>query len=179
MTRRIIRKSRLAGMRDARTLLEIILAAECVRPSKVLWLISPWISDVSVFDNRGGSFGLVMSDAGERELRLSEIVIRLAERGTSVIVATRDDPKNAPFLAAIGQRSKPILEGVVVRVSNDLHEKTLAGDDFVLTGSMNFTHAGLDWNEEQVTLDLDTETVAAARRDLRSRWGPPDDGDRL
>jgi phosphatidylserine/phosphatidylglycerophosphate/cardiolipin synthase-like enzyme len=174
MTRRVIRKSRLAGLRDARTLLEIVLAAECVEPSEVLWVISPWISDVPVFDNRGGSFRVVLADAGERDVRLSEVLVRLAENGSTVVVATRDDDKNAPFLAALANHTSD--RGTIdVLTSNDLHEKTLAGDDFVLSGSMNFTQAGLDWNEEQVTLDTDPETVAAARRDLRSRWGPDSD----
>ena len=155
-------------MRDARTLLETVLAAECLRPSEVLWVVSPWISDVPVFDNRGGSFSYVFANAGERELRLSEVLTRLAEAGTAVIIATRDDPHNASFLAALATGGGEIS----VVTSAELHEKTLAGDDFVLSGSMNFTQAGLDWNEEQVTLDTDPETVAAARRDLRSRWGP-------
>ena len=163
-------------MRDARTLLEIVLAAECLRPSKILWVVSPWISDVPVFDNRGGSFGLVLSDAGERELRLSEILIRLADRGTQIVIAMRDDKKNGAFRAALAAATKG-GEAIAISESNELHEKTLAGDDFVLTGSMNFTQAGLDWNEEQVTLDTDPETVAAARRDLRSRWGPRVNGD--
>ena len=174
-SRRVIRKSRLAGLRDARTLLETLLAAECLRPSEVLWVVSPWISDIAVFDNRGGSFRYVFADAGERELRLSEVLLRLAEAGTSVIVAIRDDPHNAPFLAALSAGGAPGHEIRVV-TSAELHEKTLAGDDFVLSGSMNFTQAGLDWNEEQVTLDTDPETVAAARRDLRSRWGPAQPG---
>ena len=177
MTRRVLRKSRLAGMRDARTLLEIVLAAECLQPSDVLWVISPWISDVPVFDNRGGSFGAVLADAGERDVRLSEVLIRLAENGSRVVVATRDDDKNAPVLAALASYT-PYRGTIDVLTSNDLHEKTLAGDDFVVTGSMNFTQAGLDWNEEQVTLDTDPETVAAARRDLRSRWGPHADTQR-
>jgi phosphatidylserine/phosphatidylglycerophosphate/cardiolipin synthase-like enzyme len=100
----------------------------------------------------------------------------LAECGSTVVVAIRDDEKNAPFLAAL--ESRVTYRGTIdVSTSNELHEKTLAGDDFVLTGSMNFTQAGLDWNEEQVTLDTDAETVAAARRDLQSRWGPRLDSD--
>src|SRR5581483_1422998 len=141
MTRRVIRKSRLAGMRDARTLLEVVLAAECLEPSKVLWVVSPWISDIPVFDNRGGSFGLVLEDAGEREIRLSELLIRLATMGSTIVVAIRDDEKNVPFLAAL--RDRPPYRGTIeVVTSNELHEKTLAGEDFVLTGSMNFTQAG-------------------------------------
>jgi hypothetical protein len=152
-------------------LIETVFAAECLSPSDVVWVVSPWISDVLVFDNRGGSFGHLFPEAGERELRLSEVLLRLAAAGTTIVVATRDDPKNNPFLTAVsvGKRGS---DDIRVVKSNDLHEKTLAGNDFVLSGSMNFTQAGLDWNEEQVTLDTDAETVAAARRDLRDRWGP-------
>jgi hypothetical protein len=176
VSRRVIRKSRPAGAGDARTLLETVLVAECLRPSRVVWLVSPWISDVPVFDNRGGSFSHVFPNSGERELRLSEVLLHIAEAGTSVVVATRDDPQNAAFLAAIAPEAAKGRD-ITVTTSPDLHEKTLAGDDFVLSGSMNFTQAGLDWNEEQVTLDTDTETVAAARRDLRSRWGPSSEAD--
>lgn len=175
MSHRVIRKSKLAGVQDARVLVETVLAAELLAPSDTLWLVSPWISDVPVFDNRGGGFSSVFPDSGERLIRLSEVLTDLALRGGSVIVALRPDDLNTPFLQAIqhlGQQS----DDVVVQTSNDLHEKTLAGDDFVVSGSMNFTVAGLDHNEEQVRLDLEPEVVAAARRELRARWGPGSDG---
>jgi phosphatidylserine/phosphatidylglycerophosphate/cardiolipin synthase-like enzyme len=171
MSHRTIRKSKLAGTSDARSVVETILLAEALRPSEVLWIVSPWITDVVVFDNRGGAFSTLFPEAGERQIRLSEVVGLLVAQGTDVVVATRRSTINDPFLTSLA--SAAVSEGRLHRrESDELHEKTLAGDDFVLSGSMNFTASGLDHNEEQVRLDLAPETVSAARQDLRNRWGP-------
>jgi hypothetical protein len=171
VSHRVIRKSKLAGVQDARVLVETVLMAELLAPSDTIWLISPWISDVAIFDNGGGGFGSVFPEAGERQIRLSEVLISLATAGVSLVIAVRPDDLNAPFLNAIKELEER-SDHALVQTSAELHEKTLAGADFVLSGSMNFTTAGLDHNEEQVRLDLEPEVVAATRRELRARWGP-------
>jgi phosphatidylserine/phosphatidylglycerophosphate/cardiolipin synthase-like enzyme len=54
-----------------------------------------------------------------------------------------------------------------------LHTKGLVGDDYFLSGSMNFTESGIRLNEESIRLELDPEAVAQARLDFRQTYGAP------
>jgi phosphatidylserine/phosphatidylglycerophosphate/cardiolipin synthase-like enzyme len=170
MTSRVVRKSLRHAALDAQGLLSTVLLAECVSPSEIIWLISPWISDVVVFDNRGGGFSTILPDAGEREIRLAEVLEHLGGMGSTIVIATRDDPLNARFRQAI--QSAIRAELVTEIVTDDLHEKALVGEDYVMTGSMNFTYSGINLNEEQLTYSRDPETVAQARAEHRAKWGP-------
>ena len=54
MTSRQIFKGQGKAEREAERLLQTILLAELVAPSEVIWLISPWVTDVAILDNRTG-----------------------------------------------------------------------------------------------------------------------------
>jgi hypothetical protein len=161
--RRLVRKSTRAGLRDARILLQQVLVAELMAPGRRLHLRSPWITDVAVIDNRGGRFDPLFPDIGQREIVLSEILGVLAAAGTQVAVECRLDDINRPFLLAV-RRS----EAIRVFTNDDLHEKLLALDDCILSGSMNFTAAGLDRNDEQLSIDTDAAVVARVWVELES-----------
>ena len=48
--------------------------------------------------------------------------------------------------------------------------RALLGDQFLLNGSMNFTHNGVQLLDEWVRFDTDTQAVAEARLAFRARW---------
>src|SRR5689334_10684209 len=98
MSHRTIRKSKLAATSDARHIVETILLAEVLRPSGTLWIVSPWITDVVIFDNRGGAFSTLFPGVGERQIRLSEVISLLVAEGAQVVIATRRSTINDPFL---------------------------------------------------------------------------------
>ena len=51
-----------------------------------------------------------------------------------------------------------------------VHEKTVCGRNWILSGSMNFTVSGLGSNEESVTYKVDSRDVAQAQLDFAERW---------
>ena len=50
------------GPRQVTDLLQTIFASEIVAPSSRLWIVSPWISDIPVVDNRANSFTSLVGD---------------------------------------------------------------------------------------------------------------------
>lgn len=103
-----------------------------------------------------------------RQLRVTECLLLLAERGARVQVLTRRDPRNAPVLDRLQSGAGVNLHAKVVE---NLHDKGLLTARFHLQGSMNFTHFGLAVNEEAVTLTDDSDAVARARVDYTERFG--------
>lgn len=172
---RVIRKSATASGRDAIDLLASLFALELLQPSRCLWAISPWVTDLPLIDNRFGGFP-ALDRFGRRVVTLAEVLVSLADRSAMIVVATRQDVINAAFtarLARLADEHGVTSRMTVVTVSEEqrLHDKALAADDFVVAGSMNFTFAGALLNEEQVQLHTDEAYVAATQKDLYQRFG--------
>lgn len=142
-----------------------VIASELCSPSPELWLVSGWVSDVTVIDNSSRQLdGLIGHDAGSR-LTLSDVLRVLATKGTEVHVALRDVEHNLDFLRRLGS-----LPRIHTYLSADLHEKILVGWDWTLKGSMNFTWNGLQRNEESIDLQVGPTVASTQRLELRTRW---------
>ena len=171
---RVIRKSKAQSAGEVLDLLNALFTAELIAPSKCLWLVSPWISDVEIIDNSAGTYP-VLGHYGKRAVRLTEVLGTLALEGTRVVIATTSDATNDSFVRRMQLLSRDlrIEEGVDIRTdySGRLHTKALTGDDYALAGSMNITYNGIFIREEQVELKTDAEYVAQARMDAYDRFG--------
>jgi hypothetical protein len=171
---RVIRKSKTRSSREAQELLGAIFAAELIRPSRCLWLVSPWISDIPIIDNTANSFENVRS-WGPRAVRLSEVLVTLGGFGATIVIGTTSDPTNKAFQQRTRRlfRDRGIESRLVIDIdkSGDLHEKAITGDDFVIAGSMNITNNGVFVREELLEFHSDAEFVARARMDAYERFG--------
>lgn len=171
---RVIRKSRQRASSEAAALLSGVFSAELLSPSKCIWVVSPWISDVRLIDNRADSFAL-LTRWGPRHVRLSEILTSVAEAGAFVVVGTTRAPGNVGFLSRVESlfRDRKLSERLTVDIdaSNELHEKAITTDDAVIAGSMNITNNGIFVREEYVELRTDREFVSRARMDAYDRFG--------
>lgn len=174
MVSRVIRKSRRNSASEAADLLAGLFAAEITTPSRCLWLVSPWISDVELIDNSAGGFS-ALARFGKRQIRLTEILVALAGRGCHVVVGTTSDDHNTWFrqrlelLASDARVAHRVT--IVVDESEQLHTKAMTGDDYALAGSMNITYNGIQVREEYVDLRTDPEAVAQSRMDAHDRFG--------
>ncbi|WHT23263.1 phospholipase D-like domain-containing protein DpdK [Crossiella sp. CA-258035] len=171
---RVVRKSRVQSSVEVFDLLIALFTAELVRPSKCLWLVSPWISNVDLIDNSAGTYP-VLSRFGRRPIRLAEIVITLAARGTHVVVGTTTDKHNEAFEYQVRTLAEDLDVAHRVTIDNapprTRHAKAVTGDDYALAGSMNITFNGIHILEEDVELKTDPAYVAQARMDAYSRFG--------
>ena len=143
-------------------LLQNLLVSELIVPSSQLWVLSPWISDIDVVDNSAGQFKSILPGLPSRRIRLTEVLLELARRGSDVRVLIRDADSNALALRRLedagGNGTRP-----TVKIHPYLHDKGIVGDRFHIQGSMNFTYFGQAVNDEGVTLTEDPHAIAEAR----------------
>jgi len=146
-------------------------------PSREIWFVSPWVSDIVLLDNRGGAFDTVNPQWHGREIRLTDMALQLMTGGTRVTLVTRPDEHNNTFKAHLvaTAREAGLDDWVQIIVREKLHTKGILTDTGVLLGSMNLTYNGLELNDEYVHYDTDKESIANARLEFeryREEAGP-------
>lgn len=172
--KRIIRKGRLFASLDVQNALESLFVAETLHGSKEFWIVSPWLSDVAVIDNRGGRF-THLSELGDRKLKLTEVLLYLVDRfDTKVTVVVSDDgwasEARRGIPTAFMQAGKSEYLNMYVKSRDHLHDKIVATSDWLISGSMNFTKQGITVRDEHVDIETDPAMIAPILIDLRNRY---------
>jgi hypothetical protein len=167
---RRIFKSQLTGSAVIRELLQSMFIGEMLRPGANAWIVSPWVSDVVLLDNRSGSFDALNPEWGRREVRLSDALLSLMTRGRRIIVVTRDVAHNAKFLNDFRELADQhlLMDQVEIVVRKALHTKGILLTEALLLGSMNLTFSGLEINDEWIEYSTDAEDVAKARLEFET-----------
>lgn len=157
---------------EIRELLEGIFVSELLMPSESVWLVSPWITDIDILDNRCGQFSSLVPTWGLRRIRLSELFAHIMDQ-SRVHIVTRPDAHNDSFLQKMRDLSlaSDTSENLQVTIRDTLHLKGLLGQDYYLSGSMNLTYNGVEVNHEGVSLDRSPEAIAQARIHLHENYG--------
>lgn len=164
---RVIKSSARGSSVQLADCLGSLFALELLKPAEELFLISPWLSEVSLVDNRFGQFRAVVSDLDKAELHLGHIFTLLAERGTRVHILYCT-PVSEPTSSFLGSLQN--IEGIECRAYPDLHEKGLSTSHFHLRGSMNFTYKGVKINGESVELTTEESMLWRALQEGKMRW---------
>ena len=153
--------------------LQSVLVAELLCPSTAFWLVSPWISDIPVFDNREGSLSSLGPDWAHRPILLSEVIPVILDAETRVTVVLRGGEDNSMFRTRLQamQATHPHYLRIIERP--EVHEKGLVTDHALVAGSMNFTFSGQSRNLEHVVLDTNLERVNQLQLELSQEypWG--------
>jgi len=165
--------------RQVPSLLQGLFATELIAPSTCLWLVSPWISNIPILDNAANAFRHVEPNWPRGKVRLAAVLTKLIEEGTTVHVATRPERRGAwvestnAFLQVLSESVGYEVERLVIHREQEdrLHQKGLLGDHFYLRGSMNFTHNGIQVNNEQVEFTDSRDAIGRARHEFKERWG--------
>jgi len=153
-----------------RLLLQSVFAAELVLPSRPLWLVSPWISDMEILDNRARQFASLCPDWPALMIRLSRVLETLLVRGGKLMVVTTETKPNRPFLDQISRLEQRFGQDFTLIFSENLHEKVFVGDRFSISGSMNLTYRGVYVNEEFLSYTCEPARVKERRLSLEARW---------
>lgn len=159
-----------ATARQISDLLQNLFVAELVSPSSRLWLVSPWISDIPVIDNRTNGFLAFEQSWIRSQITLSQVLAKLHELGTTIHIATRPDEHNNAFLDRMTRLISHDASCFFIHSAEELHEKGILTDSAYLSGSMNFTFNGISLNEEAVTFSIDPALIAESRVILSARW---------
>lgn len=168
-TSRGIFKSSTSAPEAARNALAAVFAEELLAPSKTVYLLAPWISNIVIFDNSVGNFSGLNPEWSRREIRLIDVLLVIASNDTQLVIRVRPDNHNKSFekrlfgeLADLGLQDKCDW-----RESATLHTKSLLTDHVLIAGSMNFTERGISLNEEVVTVDFDSQHIAEAKMEFQ------------
>lgn len=175
MSSRVVRTSAVASREELADALQNLFLAELLQPSAPLWIVTPWISDVGVIDNRTGAFNGLVSDLPLRPLRLSEVLALQMARGGQVVVGCRPDPHNVAFIDHLTFAAQTLNARTRFRrrYAEELHEKGILSEHAMLAGSMNLTYNGLRRLEESISITDDADAMARARHAYEDRWGRP------
>ncbi|MER5418954.1 phospholipase D-like domain-containing protein DpdK [Streptosporangium roseum] len=166
--RRTVRTGGRMSLR-ADSILSTALLAELVHPGGSVWLVSGWITDVEVLDNTQGAYESLLGENPPGVCRLSELIIRMVRSGNEVHIVTRPDSHNRIFTERV-RTALPNSSKLHIIFNPKVHEKTICGRDWMITGSMNFTVSGFGENEESVTYQIDDPEVAQAHLDFTEKW---------
>lgn len=164
VTRRIFRSS-ITSQNVIRELLQLIFVAEIIAPSDTIWFVSPWISDVVLFENRTGGFDCINPEWRGRDVRVSDVALHLLTSGSRVVLVTRSDEHNRAFVERLVDMAgeSGVDRNLVTVLRDSLHTKGILLGGGVLLGSMNLTYNGLEINDEFVEFDTAGESVGSAR----------------
>lgn len=165
MRNRVIKSRARSNSVELAECLNSLLSLELLSPSKELYLISPWVSDIPIVSNQLGQLRAVLPEAEKRGIRLAEVLSILSTRGTDVRIICL--PNGGEYTEFFLGRLAP---GVRYKESATLHEKGLLSSRFYLRGSMNFTYNGVAQHDESVELTNDREQVARALLNARNDW---------
>lgn len=165
-TTRKIFKSAVTSQHAVRELLTMVFAQELLAPSKKMFIVAPWISNIVIFDSQLGQYATLNPDWAKREIRLVEVLVAIAANGTPLHIHTRPDDHNKGF-------KRRIFEALGDGGLSDrlhwsdrnalLHTKGVLTDRVLIDGSMNLTESGVALNDEAVTVSFEPKQVAAAR----------------
>jgi hypothetical protein len=151
-------------------LLQSIFVAEVLKPSRPLWILSGWVSDIPVISNHSRQFGGLEPDWPTGQVHLSHVFRTLLTRGGRVALVLRDVPENQRFVSGLRSLKKEFGSQLQWHLGEDEHEKGIVGEDFVLSGSMNFTHRGIRVNGEHLVFRTGSDEVAGRRITLAELW---------
>ncbi|MCT8862418.1 phospholipase D-like domain-containing protein DpdK [Shewanella xiamenensis] len=156
------------GQRQTKEVIGSQLVALILQPQP-LWLVSPWISDFDVLDNRGGHWDAVESSWGQRIVGWEEVLACAINQGTSLMLVTRDEPRNRNFVDRLKHRLHP---GVDFRClfADEVHSKGMLCKSFFLKGSMNFTYSGANINDEHLVLSNDPQIISEALIEFEEQY---------
>jgi phosphatidylserine/phosphatidylglycerophosphate/cardiolipin synthase-like enzyme len=174
MSNRIIKSRARGSSVQLVSCLGSLFALELLKPSKELYLISPWLSKVPLIDNRFGQFRALASELDKSELHLGDILMLLAGRGTRVRILYRT-PANEMTRQFL--KSLQDTENIEYRAGRDLHEKGLITSHFYVHGSMNFTYAGVNINDESIEIIKDEALIWQALQEAKVSWEGADAND--
>lgn len=169
---RLIFKSGTQASNDVRDILQGMFTMVIARPGQVVWLNSPWLSDIPIIDNRADEFSRLVPEWPASEIPLTTVLATLARRDSDIRITVRPDDHGVRFvrhLAATAERFD-CQDHVHVRYLDTKHGKGFLIDQAYLSGSMNITFNGIFVNEEDLRFDTDAATIAHASLEFAKRW---------
>ncbi|MBW3225285.1 phospholipase D-like domain-containing protein DpdK [Marinobacter adhaerens] len=162
------------GQRQFREVLGAQLAGLIIKPEPI-WLVSPWLSDFPLLDNRAGEWDALNPSWGSREISFNEVLACAVNEGCVLRLVTKDDPKNASFINHLKNRLLSSSK-LYLKKNDPVHTKGLLTRHFFLKGSMNYTFSGANRNDEHLILTSDKDLISEAFIEFNGQYQFEDEG---
>ena len=173
MNLRKVYKKSTTGTSILKELLQNIFVAEFIKPSKKIWIVSPWISEFTLIDNKSGNFDIINPDWRGREILFSDIIIHLLYGGSKVSIIYRPDIRSDVFVSMLKEKAKEnnVFENLTIIQRELKHNKGILTDHGSLSGSMNFTYTGVEISEDLIQYDIDISRVDKDKLEFEEDYG--------
>jgi hypothetical protein len=167
MPSRVIRSHRESKiLLDA---LSSVLAMEGLKPSKEIYIISPWMSNSPIIENNYDKFSDIFPFIGGNRIHLADILCSYAFKGSNVrLICNPNNKSTEEFINEI--KRIPEGEKIEFRILKDNHEKGMVTSNFYLHGSMNFTYSGIHINGENIRIVTEQPQINSALLSVKARW---------
>ncbi len=156
------------GQRQLREVLSAQLVGLMIKP-ELIWLVSPWVSDFPILDNRSGNWDSVEPSWGDREIGFLELLTSAINGGCPLRLVTKDDGKSISFISQLKNRLLTSADFKNLSTGN-VHSKGLLTHSFFLKGSMNYTYSGANLNDEHLMLTTDGTMISEALLEFEERY---------
>ncbi|QTH15058.1 hypothetical protein C4C32_03885 [Pseudomonas corrugata] len=156
------------GRRQFREVLSTMLASLLINPDEI-WLVSPWLSDFPLLDNRSGQWNSLEPKWGSRTVSFSELLARAVTGGCALRIATRDVDSSRYFVRGLENRLGDNQDFHYL-ISDTLHSKGFLTRSGFLKGSLNYTFSGTQRNDEHVTLTQDAQVISDAFLEFKKHY---------
>ena len=156
------------GFRQFKEVLSNLLMGLTLCPDEI-WLVSPWVTDFQLLDNRSGDWNSIQPEWGARFVHMSELLVLAVNSGCKLNLVTKSSEINDNFLKKLTDNIEN-SENVNLVVSDQLHTKGLLCSSFFLAGSLNFTYSGTSKNEECIKLDTNTKSISEAKLEFEHHY---------
>jgi hypothetical protein len=162
---RRIFKNQFTGAATLKELVQTMFVGELLGAGEAIWIVSPWVSNIILIDNRSGNFDSINPEWGRREIRLVEVLATIMGKGTKVVLVTRNLDTNQAFIAALREQvtTLAIKEMLDIVIRDGLHTKGILLTRSMLLGSMNLTYSGLEMHDEYIEFCINPEDLARTR----------------
>jgi len=168
MTQRQIFLHGPMGRRHLREVLSGLMASLLIKPEPI-WLVSPWLSNFCVLDNKTGNWDALNPSWGNREISFLELLSDVVNSGCSLHLVTLTDGKSQSFTNQLQNRL--ISTATYKYIESDiLHTKGLLTSHFFLKGSMNFTYSGANQQDNIPELTDDGTVISEALLEFEAQY---------
>jgi hypothetical protein len=166
MSNRIIRSH--GGSYVLKDYLVSLFVTEAMNPNKELYIISPFLSNSPLIENRHNQYTDVFPMIKSKTIYLSDILSTLAWKGLSVrIICDHERDETKPLIDSLYNQ-------VEFRKLEQNHDKGLVTNNVFVHGSMNFTYSGIYVNKESIRTTTNPSEVNEALIAFRQRWEEAD-----
>jgi len=156
-------------MRQFKETFSNILLGLSLCPEEI-WLVSPWVTDFDLLDNRSNNWSNLNPGWTGRKVRFSELLIFAVQAGCKLKLVTKNDPINKEFQSKL-RNAVGASKDFSIIFSETLHTKGFLTPSIWIAGSMNFTYSGTHLNQEQVQLNISKDIILEMKLEFEQSYG--------